>query len=282
MRRNKRPRVLWCAVESGQGGGGGGSSDGKSTPVSVEIDGKQYSVDDVKNIIAQQGESTKASQVAAKALTAAQRYNTDVDTYVQNAEASFALMNDLIGKGIIDESGKIVVKETPKETPKIPGVGGVPLVKADEVAAKALETFHTEFGSLRKEVEKLREDNVGLMRLRLQDKVAEKFKDLDDEDITRVMATAYQSKKPVMEVAKEFSETKKAWLATQEESWAKKHGLDINKLNEDKKFREQSPEGGAGILFQNKKFAFQPKKGDKDTVSPKDAMQEFFNKRSGG
>ena len=260
------------------------SIEGKSTP--IEIEGKSYSLEDVKNIIAQQGESTKASQAAAKALTAASRYNVDVDTYVQNSEASFALMQELIAGGIIDETGKILKKEAPKAAPVIPGVSGavIPQVgKADNVAMEALTEFHKKFGSLEEEINRLREDNVGLMRLRLQDKLASQFPDLDEEDISKVMATAYKAggKKPVAEVAKELSEAKKAWLAEQESAWAKKHGLNLDEIKRRKEFIEAGPEGGAAALFSGKKFGFSHKKGDTTTVSPKDAMAEFMSKRMG-
>ena len=255
-----------------------GSTEGKSTP--IEIEGKQYTIDDVKNIIAQQGEATKASQAAAKALTAAQRYNVDVDSYVQNAEASFAVMQELIASGVIDESGKLVKKEpakpaTPAAMPVVPQPG-----RADVVATEALTAFHEKFGSLEKEIERLKEDNVGLMRLRLQDKLAKDFPDLDEEDIHKVMATAYQSggKKPVGDVAKELAESKKAWMAQQEKDWAAKYGLNLEDIQKRKQFLEQGPEGGAGALFADKKFGFQPKKGDKDIVTPKEAMKEFFEK----
>jgi DNA-binding transcriptional MerR regulator len=262
----------------------GGSTEGKST--TVEIEGKSYTVDDVKNIIAQQGEATKASQTAAKALTAAARYNVDVDTYVQNSEASFALMQELIATGIIDETGKILKKETPKPAADPAANAGrvVPQIgKADTVAAEALTEFHAKFGSLEKEIERLREDNVGLMRLRLQDKLSEQYPDLDEEDIHKVMATAYKAggKKPVAEVAKELSEAKKAWMDEQEVAWAKKHGLNLDEIKRRKEFIEAGPEGGAANLFSGKKFGFQPKKGAKDIVQPKDAMAEFMSKRMG-
>jgi hypothetical protein len=259
------------------------STEGKSTP--IEIEGKQYSIDEVKNIIAQQGEATKASQTAAKALTAAARYNVDVDTYVQNSEASFALMQELIATGIIDETGKILKKEAPKPPPDPAVVGRVvpQIGKADTIAVDALTEFHTKFGTLEKEIERLRDDNVGLMRLRLQDKLSEQYPDLDEEDIHKVMATAYKAggKKPVAEVAKELSEAKKAWMAEQEAAWAKKHGLNLDEIKRRKEFIEAGPEGGAAGLFSGKKFGFGHKKGDTTTVAPRDAMAEFMKQRMG-
>jgi hypothetical protein len=269
-------------VEAGDGSGG---SSGKSTPAPIEIEGKQYTVDDIKNIVAQQGSATKAAQDAAAALTAAQRYGVDVGSYVQQSEASFALMQDLIAKGIIDESGKLIEKKPPEKPPEAPIISGVtPPRKADELATAALTELHTKFGTLSKELERVKEDNVGLMRLRLQDKLAAQFPDLDEEDIAKVMATAYKAggKKPVAEVAKEMSEAKKAWMNEQEEAWAKKHGLDLAEIKRKREFIEAPPEGGAAALFSGKKFSFSHKKGDTAVVSPKDAMAEFMTKRFGG
>lgn len=257
-----------------------GGSPPSTTP--IEIDGKQYTIDDVKNLMAQQAEVTQRAQSASKALGAAERYQVDVDTYVQNAEASFALMNELIEKGVIDQSGKLVTKEKSSEgTPPVLPPGLPPLSKANAVSADALVEFHKKFGTLESELERLKEDNIGLMRLRLQDKLGQQFPDLDEDDIAKVMATAYKSggKKPVGEVAKEMSEQKKVWMKSQEEAFAKKYGLDLTEINKRKQFIESDPSQGAGMLASGKKMVFQPKKGDTTAVTPKDAMAEFMRRR---
>lgn len=260
---------------------GSGTSD-QTKPAALEIEGKTYSQEDLTNLVKQHGEITQKSQLASKALTAAERYQVDVDTYVQNAEASFALMNQLIQEGVIDESGKIIKKETqqaaqtPTQRAVIPG-----LSKAENVSVEALTEFHKKFGTLEEEVNRLREDNVGLMRLRLQDKLADQFPDLDEDDIAKVMATAYRAngKKPVVEIAKEASNAKKEWMLKQEEAFAKKYGLDTAELNRKRQFIESDPAQGAGLLAQGKKMVFQPKKGDTNAVTPKQAMAEFMRRR---
>ncbi len=227
-------------------------------------------------------EVTQKSQAASKALTAAERYQVDVDTYVQNAEASFALMNQLIQEGIIDEGGKLLKKEAPPAAPTPPVGAGLPhLTKADNVSLDALKEFHTKFGTLEAELNRLKEDNVGLMRLRLQDKLAQQFPDLDENDIARVMADAYASKgkKPVAEVAKELSEAKKSYMAKLETDFAKKYGIDTEELARRKQFIESDPSQGAGLIASGKRMVFQPKKGDTNAVTPKQAMQEFMRRR---
>jgi hypothetical protein len=260
----------------------GSGQSNQTTPAPIEIDGKSYTVDDIKNVLTQQAEVTQKSQLASKALTAAERYQVDVDTYVQNAEASFALMNELIQQGVIDESGKIKKEEAkPVVAPNLQAAGLSGVSKANAVSAEALVEFHKKFGSLEAELERLKEDNVGLMRLRLQDKLGQQFPDLDEDDIAKVMATAYKAngKKPVVEVAKEMSEAKKTWMLKQEETFAKKYGLNLDEINKRKQFIESDPSQGAGMLAQGKKISFSTKKGDTNVVTPKEAMAEFMRRR---
>lgn len=245
----------------------------------IEIDGKVFGADDVKNLLAQQANLTQQSQVASKLTAATSRYNVDPDTYLQNAEASFALMNDLIQKGIIDETGKIVEKQAPvqqqqSQFQQMPQQGGT---RADATAMKALDDFHKRFGSMEKDLAQLREDNVNLMRLRIGDQLSQKFPDLDEQDISRVIATAYNSERqrPVMEVAKEMMESKKQWLVAQEEKWAKDYGLNYEDLKKRKQFIEQGPEGGLGGMVAGKKLTFNKGK-DPNAVTPGQAAKAFF------
>jgi len=274
----KYRKLLWANQADGQDGKGGGSSQ-SSESAKIEVDGKAYTADEVKNVLAAQATLTQKAQIASKLETATSRYNTDPDTYLHNAEASFAVVQELISKGIIDETGKLIERKVePSVTPAAPVIPGIPANRADATAMKALEDFHSKFSKMEQDLARLREDNVGLMRLRISDQLAQKFPDLDEQDISRVIATAYSSgaQKPVMEVAEEMVKSKKAWLESQEEAWAKRYGLDANELKERKRFIEQGPEGGIGAFVSGKKVSFQKGKADSNVVTPRQATKAFF------
>lgn len=245
----------------------------------IEIEGKAYTVDEIKNVLAAQANLTQKAQIASKLETATSRYNTDPDTYLHNAEASFAVVQELISKGIIDETGKLVERKVePSVTPAAPVIPGIPANRADATVMKALEDFHGKFSKMEQDLARLREDNVGLMRLRISDQLAQKFPDLDEQDISRVIATAYSSgaQKPVMEVAQEMVASKKGWLESQEKAWAERYGLDYEDLKKRKQFIEQGPEGGVGGLVAGKKISFSKDRKDPNAVTPREATKAFF------
>jgi len=275
----KKRRVLWATQADGSDGKAGGSSQA-SEPAKIEVDGKTLTVDEIKNVLAQQGNLTQKAQLASKLETVTSRYNVDADTYLHNAEASLAVVSELISKGIIDETGKLVDRKV--ETPAAPIVPTTPIVpgasRADATAMKALEDFHSKFSKMEQDLNQLREDNVGLMRLRISDQLAQKFPELDEQDISRVIATAYSSgsKKPVMEVAQEMVASKKGWLESQEKAWAERYGLNYEDLQKRKQFIEQGPEGGIGGLVAGKKISFSKDKKDPNAVTPREATKAFF------
>lgn len=245
----------------------------------LEIEGKIYTADDIKNLVAQQAELTQKAQVASKFSTVLSRYNVEPDVYLQNSEASLALMNELIQKGIIDETGRIVEKQAQTPTPQFQQlpVQSQQISKADATAMKALEDFNSKFKGVETEIQRLREDNLNLMRLRIGDQLKGNFPELDEQDISRVIATAYNSdrQRPVMEVAKEFVDSKKSWLESQKQSWAKEFGLDYEDLKKRKSFIEQGPEGGLGGMVAGKKVTFNKGK-DPNAVTPRQATKAFF------
>lgn len=246
----------------------------------LEIEGKVYTADDVKNLVAQQAELTQKAQIASKFSTVLSRYNVEPDVYLQNSEASLALMNELIQKGIIDETGRIVEKQaqtSPPQFQQLPVQTQQSISKADATAMKALEDFNSKFKGVETEIQRLREDNLNLMRLRIGDQLKGNFPELDEQDISRVIATAYNSdrQRPVMEVAKEFVDSKKSWLESQKQSWAKEFGLDYEDLKKRKSFIEQGPEGGLGGIVAGKKVTFNKGK-DPNAVTPRQATKAFF------
>jgi len=251
------------------------SNETKSIVVKVGEEDKTFTAEDVSNLLAQQASATQKSQEVAGITQAAERYGVSVDELLENAEGSFTLMNTLIDKGIIDEQGNIVEKKgkepevDPKPKPQVPGTTPTSEEKIMEAVLKAQNP-------LMQEVEKLRNDNVLLMKLRLQDKAQDAFDNLAEEDVARVFTIAENDRnKSFMQHAEAYSKAKAEKRAELEQEFAKEHGIDLEEVKAKKLF-EQDPAGGAAAIFKGRKLSF--KRGEKDTVSPLQATQEYFEK----
>ena len=270
--------------ERGAVGSGDDKDDQKLT---FEIDGeeKTFTPEDVQNLLSQQASATQKTQTVAEVLQAAERYGVSVDQYMQNAEGSFGVMTKLMDAGIIDDKGNILEKQGPAPIETPPGgstpPGGLPtppVAKGDKVFETAMKAM---VDPLVDRLDRLSQDNVTLMRLRLGDNILAKFTNLTDEDVSAVFSVAERDQsKTLMQFAEERSNQKTNDTAATEEAFAKKYGVDLEKHKADLAF-EQDPSGGAGVMFSKKKFAFQKKKGEEGTVTPVEATKRFLNKFEG-
>ena len=267
--------------------GEAGSGDGKGNEtitVKVGDEEKQFSAEDVSNLLAQQGEATKRSQQVASVLDLAARYGVSVEDLVHNAEGSFGLMAKLVDEGIINDKGEIIKKssegrKTEEESlfrTGDPSPGGD---KKFEVAAKALmEPFEERLKRLEETNARLRSDNTNLMRLRISDRIETAYPDFTQRDIAAVFSRAEQERdKSILDHAKDVAEEKKAEAAEQEAKFAKKYGIDIEKAKENQIF-EQDPTGAAAGVIGEKKVSF---KRGKDSVTPAQASKDFLEKFQG-
>lgn len=261
--------------------------DGESTvtnTVTLEIDGEQksFSADDVKNLVAQQASATQKTQQVASILKVAERYGVGVDDYLHNAEGSLALMNDLIDKGIIDEHGTILEKKVELKAEAEPKKG-----ERDQFDFKSSppEGFEKKLAIALKaatdpmmdKMSKLENDNILLMKLRLQDQAMRKFDNLDEGDVAKIFTLAERERnKSFIECAEDYSKGKQEHYAKLEAKWAEDHGINLEEVKERKLF-EQDPTGGAAALFKEKKLSF---KRGKDSVSPFQATKALFEKMS--
>ena len=257
--------------------------DGKSTEtnaITLEIDGeeKSFSADDVKNLVAQQASATQKTQQVASILKVAERYGVGVDDYLHNAEGSLSLMNELIDKGIIDEHGTILEKKTELKPEPEPRKGEFDFNKSSQPEGfekKLAIALKAATDPMMDKMSKLENDNILLMKLRLQDQAMRKFDNLDEGDVAKIFTLAEKERnKSFIECAEDYSKGKQEHYAKLEAKWAEDHGINLEEVKERKLF-EQDPAGGAAALFKEKKLSF---KRGKDSVSPFQATKALFEK----
>ena len=275
-------------IEEGDHSGDGSKGAGK-----IEVDGKEFSVEDVQNLVKQGASATQTMQEVAGIKAAAEKYGVDVETYLGQAEGAFGVMNQLITDKVIDEKGDRITKEPVKKPAEgdlkgdtdleklfnLSGVDSKGLQGADKVAAivaKVLEPSMEGIKKLGERVAAVDKTQGDMIRLNLEEKVTSKFPNLKPEDVSLVFGSAMQDRsKSLWEHAETASKAKASSVSTLRGEHAKEFGIDLEKFDENK-LREQEAGGGAGVLFKGKKFSFD-KKGD-DVVNPAKAANEYIEK----
>lgn len=252
----------------------------------IEIDGKTYEAEDIKNLLAQQAEATKKTQQVSAVLKAAQRLDMTPEELVQRSEGMVAVLNNLVDAGIIDENGNPVKKDPqtpsprqdpPPRTPNNPG--------SDDAATKALETISSQIENMSKEFTALKDENTVLRRGMLQLNMRQRFPDLSDREIPVVLGRAKEdSSKGLEEHVKDYLEEKNKSTAEQREALIADYrakGIDLTALEEAAKRKAELEKEGARktIVGEKKiKFGHRIEKDEKDgAVSPIDAAREFLN-----
>ena len=260
----------------------------------IQVEGKDYSAEDVQNIINQGKAATQKAQEVAGVLAAAEKYGVDPETYIAQAEGAFGVMSQLIADKVIDEKGNIL-KATVQEPKVKEPEGDDDLAKlfnlstgntsdlkgAEKIAAivsKALGPQFEEIKKLGERVAAVDKTQGDMIRLNLQEKVMAKFPVLKPSDVSQAFGSAMNDRsKSLWEHAEALANEKAAELASLRTAYAKEFGVDVTKFDENK-LKEQEAGGGAGVLFKGKKFSFNPKKGDPDSVSPLKASMEFLER----
>ena len=269
-----------------------GKSDETNAAGKIEVEGKSYSAEDVQNLVKMQASATQTMQEVAEIKAAAEKYGVDVETYLGQAEGAFGVMSQLIADKVIDEKGNVVKAEPvkkvePKQDEEVDldklfnlpaGEGKAPagIDKIAAIVAKALGPQLESIEELGKRVAAVDKTQGDMIRLNLEEKVTTKFPNLKPNDISQVFGAAMQDRsKSLWEHAEAASKAKASSVSSLREEHAKEFGIDLSKFDENK-LKEQKAGGGAGVLFEGKKFSFNPKKGDKDTVTPAKAAAEYI------
>jgi len=268
------------------------SDDGSKVAGKIQVDGKDYSVEDVQNIIKQGASATQKAQEVAGVIAAAEKYGVDPETYIAQAEGAFGVMSQLIADKVIDEKGNIlkVKVQEPKDDElggdddfmklfNLPAGDTKSLAGADKIAAivtKALGSQFDEIKKLGERVTAVDKTQGDMIRLNLQEKVMAKFPVLKPSDVSQAFGSAMNDRsKSLWEHAEVLANVKAAELTSLRTTHAKEFGIDITKFDENK-LKEQEAGGGAGVIFKGKKFSFDAKEGDENAVSPRKAATEYI------
>jgi len=166
----------------------------------VEVDGKEYSAEDIQNLINQGKTATQKTQEVAGILAAAEKYGVDPETYISQAEGAFGVMSQLIADKVIDEKGNILKVKAENPPASEPGgdddlaklfnlsMGNTSDLKgAEKIAAivsKALGPQFEEIKKLGERVAAVDKTQGDMIRLNLQEKVMGKFPVLKPSDIS--------------------------------------------------------------------------------------------------
>jgi len=244
----------------------------------VDIDGEKVtkSAEDVTNLIAQQASATQKTQQVASVLQAAEKYGLSPEDLIQQADGAFAVMSDLIDRGIIDNQGKIIDKGTASAPDPLKPDPTIPAIPADQTGlAKRLDVIEKSLALLPDRLNVIERDQTHMIRLDLQRNLQAKHDNLSEDDVSNLFSTAIKDKsKTIWQHAEDLSETKKVLVADLRKTHAEEFGVNLDEFDANK-LLEGDAGGGAGTLFKGKKFSF--KKGD-NIVNPRKATQELFNK----
>lgn len=265
---------------------GGSSSEGNepTDKIVMDVDGesKEFSAEDITNLLEQQANATQGLQETAAVRDAAAKYGVTVENFLERANESFGTVLSLIDKGVINDTGEIVPqKELDKPTKlNLPGaqVLDEKALKNLDLVAKGLTSLET----VTKRLDEVQTDNATLMRLRIQDRLQGKFPALSEEDVSKILVQARndqgKTNKSLDQFAQEFVDKGLASLGDLEKEFAKKYDVDIEAFNANK-LNESEPDGGASAMLGERKVSF---KTGKDTVTPRKATEEFFKRINQG
>lgn len=249
------------------------------TEITIEIDGKPETLtaEDVVNLKAQQASATQKTQSVAAITQAAEKFGMTPEEYVAQAEGAFGVMGNLIDDGTIDNTGAKIVKTAPIVPADDKSFNLQPAPSKVEERVEKLEKL---LSSIPGEFESLRQDQTHILRSDLQRQVQSKHPELNDDDVSRIFATAMNDpkKENVWQHAEKFVVKKTALRADDREKFATEFGIDL-KQHDENKLRQASPEGAAAHIVKGKKLSFKRDSKDADSVSPMQAAKEFMLNR---
>ncbi len=243
--------------------------------ITVDIDGQQVtkSAEDVQNLIAQQASATQKTQQVAAILQQAEKYGLSPEDLAEQTDGAFAVMSDLIDKGVIDNKGARIEKKADSAEPTPPDPNLAALPKDQTGLVKRLELIEQSLAMLPDRLDVIERDQTHMIRMDVQRSIQAKHSNLSDDDVTKLFSTAINDKsKTVWQHAESLSEMKSAGVADLRKQHAAEFGVNLDEFDANKLI-EKDAEGGASAVFKGKKFSF--KKGD-DSVSPRKATMEFF------
>lgn len=273
-------------------GNKGGSGDQK-----IKVGEKEYSADDVNNLLTQAEAGTKASQQLGVVSDFMKKVGAEsVEELVANVDGAYTVLNNLLEAGVINENGELVESSSSKGD-KLKGKEGErdldDVLNAQNFAKQkgsqkmndlVQEALQGALEPLQKKLSEISDVQTSMLRKDVAREIQAKHPELDNEDVERVFGTAMHDKsKSIWQIAEARAESKKAKLGSFEEEFAKKYGLDLEELrkkqaeeNDPNKVKQGGKEGGSSVLSEGKKITL--RRGVKDGVHPKDLAKQYLEK----
>lgn len=281
---------------AGAGGQGTGDGQGDGSPTQIKItigdETKTMSAEEVALAVSKAGELDVTNEQFAGFKKVLVQYGINPEEYLRNSEASFALMNQLIEQGVIDEQGKVVEKKIgdklPTKVPVVPDEGKV--AKSTQVVLDAL----TKVGE---RMTKLEDGQSNIHRRNISRDVKAVYSNLSDDDVSKALAKAQGDRSvDFWDHVKVVSEEKTAkegqvalahakdTIALLVKVGALEEGkVDLEKL--DLAALEKFDPKDEPPVHEGKKFMFGSrqrklgKTGDSEYTLPGDSMKEMLDKR---
>jgi len=222
------------------------------------------------------------------------QYGINPEEYLRNSEASFALMNQLISQGVIDEEGNVIEKKIvdPKLKPTIP------VKPADGEPGKASQVVLDALTKIGDRMTTLEDGQSSIYRRNIERDVKALHSNLDSDDVSKLLAKAQADRsKGFWDHAEDAAKEKSTKTAATELTHAKntiqilvKAGVieegkvDLEKLDLTA-LKEQDPSKDPPV-HEGKKFMFGSrmrklgKTGDAEFTLPADSMKEMLDKQS--
>ena len=228
----------------------GGAEDTKPAE-SLEIDGSTYTVDDVKNLKAQQASATQKTQEVAAVMKHINSLDMSVDDYVLESERVYGGVARLVRDGVIDEKLS-VMRRVPEKPPGDDqtfdwnnlSVGGEK--PKPNVGDAAMKSINDKMDSQNTTINQLQKNNAMLLRVAIASKMISEHDDLTQDDAQHIIdiSTSDQSKK-IHEHIDEYRGKRKKMTSDIEAEVVKKYNINVEEFNANQ-LREQDAKGGAG------------------------------------
>ncbi len=275
------------AEPSEQGGSKPTPSEEEKTPTEQKIvigegeDAKEYTAEQVAELLQGQATATQKSQESAALLQAAEKYGLDPKAYVEQSEGAFARFAELIQEGVLDEQGQVVKKVEPT----IPKPGVPTTIKPRPSETKALEITTKALEALEGRMRLVENDQTSMIRMDIEKELKAEYPGLDSDDVSRLFGQAKMDSDrgkqiSIHERAKELSERKLESIAGLRKEHAKEFGIDLKKWDERNALKEQGAKGGVAPFLVGKKVVFNPK--GENEISPSQATQAQDEYNEGG
>jgi len=282
--------------KAGDGGPGEGNGPGAGNPTQIQItignETKMLSAEEVTTAVRKAGELDVTNEQFAGFKKLLIQYGINPEEYLQNSEASFALMNQLIEQGVIDDQGRVIEKKIKDVLPVIPVVPG-----DDRKVTKSQQIIFDALTKVGERMDKLEDGQSNIYRRNISRDVKAVYPNLTDDDISKSLAKAQADRSVdfwdhVKAVSKEKTAKEgqvaldhaKNTIALLVKVGALEEGkVDLEKL--DLAALENYNPADEPPVYEGKKFMFASrqrklgKTGDPEFTLPGDGMKEMLDKR---